>query len=228
MVWILVLVAVGALIYAPQWWAQRVIAQYSVPRVDIPQSGSEFAQSLIRHVELEAVGVQVAAPAQDHYDPRTREVRLSPSIHGGRSLAAVVIAAHEVGHAMQHQSGYWPLELRTKLVLLSAKLEKLGSIALIAMPILGLLTRNPRVSLLLGMVFIASMVSSVLVHLVTLPVELDASFKRALPYLRDVEYMREKDLDGAQQILLAAALTYVAQSLATLLNVWRWLRVLRR
>ena len=228
MLWFLALVVLGGLFYGPQWWAKRVITRHSVPRVDIPQSGSEFAHSLIRHVSLDSVEVDLAPPAQDHYDPTTRQVKLSPPVHSGRSLASVVIAAHEVGHAMQHQDGYWPLEMRTKLVKLSQKLERLGSFALIAMPVLGLVTRSPRVSAIMAMVFVVSMVACVLVHLITLPGELVASFNRALPYLRDVEYMRESDLKGAKQILWAAALTYVAQSLASLLNVWRWLRLLRR
>ena len=228
MLWVLVIVALGALLYAPQWWAKRVIAKYSVPRSDIPQSGAEFAQALIHYAALDAVEVDVAPPAQDHYDPTTREVRLSPMVHDERSLASVVIAAHEVGHAMQHQAGYWPLELRTKLVGLAQKLERLGSFALVLMPIVGLLTRNPKAALVLSGLFGASVISSVLVHLITLPVELDASFKRALPYLRDVAALREADLKGARQILWAAALTYVARSLSGLLNIWRWLRLLRR
>ena len=226
----LILVSLGlvGLLYGPQWWISRVLKRYSTPRVDIPQSGAEFAQSLIRHVQLPTTEVHKAPPNADHYDPTSKQVKLSPAIHDGRSLAAVAIAAHEVGHAMQHQSGYWPLEARTKLVGVAAKLEKAGSVAVLAIPVLGILSRNPKVTLPLVVVFVVGMLARVLVHLVTLPVEFDASFRRALPYLRQVEYMRDEDVAAAKEILLAAALTYVSQSLFTCLNLWRWLRVLRR
>jgi len=133
-----------------------------------------------------------------------------------------------VGHAIQHASNYWPLKMRTNLVGFATNLEKASSVILIAAPFAGLLTRNPRLPIFMTVFMVGSMLASTLIHLITLPVEFDASFKRAMPYLRDVKYLTESDIQAAKKILWACALTYVARSLATLLNVWRWLRVLRR
>ena len=228
MVLFIFIAALLVLIYLPSWWAKKVLKEYSVPRIDIRQSGSEFAISLLQHANIQDVEVKPGAPSQDHYDPISRNISLSPSIHSGHTLTAVVAAAHEVGHAIQHAQGYWLLETRTRLVLMAQKLEKVGSIVLIAAPFVGLLTRNPRVSLFMVIFMLGTVLASTLVHLVTLPMELDASFNRAMPYLKQVEYIHDKDLKGARKILIACALTYLASSLTSLLNVWRWLRILRR
>ncbi len=217
-----------ALIYLPSWWAQKVLQEHSAPRIDIRQNGAEFATSLLKHVEIEGVEVKPTGPAMDHYDPSTRQIGLSPDIHQGRTLTAIVAAAHEVGHAIQHAEGYWLLEARTRLVKLAHKLEQTGSIVLVAAPFVGLITRNPRVSILMAAFMLGTVLATTLVHLITLPMELDASFKKAMPYLEKVEYIHERDLKGAKKILTACALTYLATSLRSLLNIWRWLRILKR
>lgn len=228
MLWAFAIVILVAGIYVPGWWAKKVLTRHSTPRIDIPQSGSEFAQSLLSHVQLTTVRVKPTAPDQDHYDPSERTVCLSPIVHGGRNLTAIVAAAHEVGHAMQHAEGYWLLELRTRLVALAQRLEKVGSIVLVAAPFVGLFTRNPRVTIVMVMFMLGTMLASTLVHLITLPVELDASFKRALPYLEQADFMHDRDLVSARKILKACALTYLAGSMASLLNLFRWLRILKR
>ena len=227
---VMVVFAIGlfGLIYLPAWWAQRVLKEHSVPRIDIRQSGAEFAESLLNHVELKGVEITTTGPDMDHYDPTTRKIGLSPDIHQGRTLTAIVASAHEVGHAIQHAEGYWLLETRTRLVQFAQKLEKTGSIVLVAAPFVGLITRNPRVSLMMAAFMLGSVLATTLVHLVTLPMELDASFKRAMPHLKKVEYMHERDLTNARKILTACALTYLATSLRSLLDIWRWLRILKR
>lgn len=228
MIWVIFTAALFALIYIPSWWAQKVLQEYSTPRIDIRQSGAEFAESLLRHAQIKGVEVKPGAPSQDHYDPVARNISLSPAIHQGRTLTAVVAAAHEVGHAIQHAQGYWLLETRTRLVVFAQKFEKVGSVILVAAPFIGLITRNPRVSVLMVTFMLGTVLATTLVHLVTLPMELDASFKRAMPYLEKVEYLHERDLVGARKILKACALTYLAASLRSLLHVGRWLQILRR
>ena len=228
MVLVVFAVVLFGLIYLPSWWAQKVLQQYSVPRIDIRQSGAEFAASLLKHVEIENVEITTTGPAMDHYNPATRQIGLSPDIHQGRSLTAIVAAAHEVGHAIQHANGYWLLEARTRLVLLAQKLEKAGSSVLVAAPFVGLITRNPKVSVFMAAFMLGTVLATTLVHLLTLPMELDASFKKAMPYLKQVEYIHERDIASARKILIACALTYLATSLRSLLNIWRWLRILKR
>jgi Zn-dependent membrane protease YugP len=138
------------------------------------------------------------------------------------------VATHEVGHAVQDHLGYTPLYLRTRWVVAAQKAERLGVVFMIAIPVITALTRVPTVGILMFIAGMASLVLPVLIHLVTLPVEWDASFKRALPLLTAGDYIPEDDLPAARRILTACALTYVASALASLLNLWRWIRVLRR
>ena len=120
------------------------------------------------------------------------------------------------------------LNLRSRLVKTAVVAEKIGSMAMIGIPILTLVTRAPSVGVLMFMVAIGSMLISTLVHLVTLPVEWDASFSKALPVLKSGNYINEREVAATEKILKAAALTYVAGSLASLLNLWRWLAISRR
>ena len=99
---------------------------------------------------------------------------------------------------------------------------------MIAIPVITALTRVPTAGIFMFIAGMAILVLPVLIHLVTLPVEWDASFKRALPLLTAGDYIPEDDLPAARRILTACALTYVASALASLLNLWRWIRVLRR
>jgi Zn-dependent membrane protease YugP len=150
-----------------------------------------------------------------------------PVHFGGRSLAAVVVAAHEVGHAMQDATGYAPLIARTRLAKQAMRVEKFGSIVMLASPLAMLVLKSPHAVVLqiaLGLMILAS---TILMHAVTLPVEFDASFRRALPLLKAGGYVPTDDRRAARQILRAAAFTYVAAAGVSLLNVMRWLRILR-
>ncbi len=216
-----------ALVVGPSLWVRYVLKRYSRPREDFPGTGGELARHLLTRFGLEGVGVE-PTDAGDHYDPRAKAVRLSPANYEGRSLTAVAVAAHEVGHALQDASGYKPLHLRTRLVGLAANAERLGALFVFAVPVLGFVTRSPLGGLLMLALALASFGTGVLVHLATLPVEWDASFRRALPLLEEGGYISARDQRGARRILRAAALTYVSASAASLLNFWRWLAVLRR
>ena len=134
-------------------------------------------------------------------------------------------AAHEVGHAIQHQQGMWLLLLRTPLAKFAFYIEKLAQLALLSTPVfLTFIPGMARVSMLVAVI---GMLASTLVHVVTLPVEFNASFGKALPLLKQGGYLNQADYKAARKILLACALTYVASALASLLNVWRWLRFLK-
>jgi hypothetical protein len=132
-----------------------------------------------------------------------------------------------VGHALQDHQGYAPLAWRTRLVLLAQAAEKAGALLMLMIPVLMLATRRPASGLVGFAVGAAGFLAAALVHLVTLPVELDASYRRALPLLAGVG-LASRDLAPARRILTACALTYVAASLSGMLNLWRWLAVLRR
>jgi len=225
---IIVVVLIAGLVFWPSYWVKKVLTKYQKPDDLFPGTGGELAVHLLEQLKISGVSVEETNPGQDHYDPTAKAVRLSPDNFNGKSLTAITVAAHEVGHAMQHESGYWLFTLRHKLVHIAFITEKIGSMALVAMPFITLITRSPVAGgglLLLGLLGIAF---GTLVHLVTLPVEWDASFRRAMPVLVNGEYINDVYIKHARKILKAAAFTYVAGSLASLLNFYRWIAILRR
>jgi Zn-dependent membrane protease YugP len=216
------------IIFGPQLWAQYTFKRYAKPLARIPGSGSELARHLLDRFEMDHVKVETAQTDGDHYDPNDKAVRLSKSNFEDNSLTAIAVAAHEVGHAIQHHKGEKLLALRSRLVQTTTRVQKFGSAAILMMPVLILLSHNPRLGILMLVMGVASMFLGTLVHLVTLPVEIDASFGKALPILKEGGYIQVEDEKCVKRILKAAAFTYLAASLASLLNFWRWLAVLRR
>ena len=164
----------------------------------------------------------------DHYDPVAKTIRLTKERCGRKTLTAVVVAAHEIGHAIQDHIGYKPLKTRTRMIGTAQKVERIGAAVMVAVPLLAAVTRAPSVGVLMFVGGFATLCIPVLVHLLTLPTEFDASFNRALPMLTSGNYIPPEDIPAAKKILFACALTYVANSLIGLLNVWRWIRILRR
>jgi hypothetical protein len=223
---LLILAVVLTLAVLPQMWVRKVIARHSYERPDFPGTGGEFARHILDEMKLSHVRVE-ETNLGDHYDPDAKAVRLLPQHMNGRSLSAVVIAAHEAGHAMQDAIGYPPLAARTRLARQALRMEKVAAVVMLAVPLVVALAKTPHVVLIEVMVGVMIFALSILLHAVTLPVEFDASFGRALPVLRAGRYLDDKDMPAAKEILRAAALTYVAAAAISILDVMRWLRVLR-
>jgi len=221
------LILIFAIVFGPQYWVSHVLKKYSVQQDHFPGTGGELAEHLIEKYKLNDVKVEKTETG-DHYDPTDKTVRLTADKFDGKSLTAITVAAHEVGHAIQHQNNYPAFGLRQKIVSIAIGAEKLGAIAMIALPFMALISRSPRLGLIMFAVAIGSMLIGTLVHFITLPVEWDASFKRALPILKEGEYISAREMQHAHKILTAAALTYVSGSLASLLNLGRWIAILRR
>jgi Zn-dependent membrane protease YugP len=210
-------------------WVKRILRKYSEPadRYRDKGSGAELARHLLDRFGMEGVAVE-ETEAGDHFDPQARAVRLTADNYHGHSLTAITVAAHEVGHAIQDARGEKLFRSRQQLATLAMRAQQAGSVVLMAAPVVVVATRAPGLGLAFLGVAIGSMLIGTLVHLVTLPVELDASFGKALPVLEEGRYLHEGDLPHARRILKAAALTYVAASLGSLLNLGRWIAVLRR
>ena len=213
--------------WLPGWWVRRTMERYSEPADRYYGSGAQFARLLLDRHGLSTVLVE-ASERGDHYDPEARAVRLSPGNFSKHSLTAVTVAAHEVGHAIQHAEGYAPLRTREHLVRLASVGQRLGAMMMVAVPVITVITRHPAPGLIFIVAGLVSMGLAAVVHLLTLPTELDASFNRALPILEKGQYLHESDYPHARRILEAAALTYIGQSLMSLLNIAAWVRFLRR
>lgn len=228
MIWLVALGALLAVLIGPGVWVRHVLRKYSLPadRYRASGTGADLARHLLDRFELRDVKVE-ATPQGDHYDPLARAVRLAAAHHDGASLTAITVAAHEVGHALQHARGERLFRTRQHLAQLALTAQRTAGLLLIAAPVIMAVTRVPQAGLMFIVLAVSSASLGTLVHLVTLPVELDASFGKALPLLAD-GVLEPQDLPHARRILRAAALTYVAGSLSSLLNLARWLAVLRR
>ena len=216
---ILLLPAMAFAMWA-QWKVQSTFAEYSRVRASNGLTGRDMARQIMMRNGVSDVQVEaVDGMLSDHYDPRSRTVRLSSPNFAGDSISSIAVAAHEVGHVLQHQQGYMPLQLRSGI----APVVGIASTAAMPLFLIGLFIgpRMPFSGLLmdLGVVFFAG---AVLFHLVTLPVEFDAS-KRALAELTSTGAVLPQEVAGAKKVLDAAALTYVAAAAMAALQLVRLL-----
>jgi Zn-dependent membrane protease YugP len=214
-------------VIGPGLWVSSVMKRYHYPQNRYPKTGAEAARELLDAVALPKVRTEVTEKG-DHYDPIEKVVRLSKENFHGRSLTALTVAAHEVGHAIQDADGFAALRLRTHLVRWVGPIEKIGAGAMIAAPLAAALLGAPRLGVLAFLGGMLVLASGVVVHALTLPTELDASFRCALPLVRARGLLRKEDMPRAHQLLTAAALTYVSGALMSLLNIARWWAILRR
>jgi len=184
-------------------------------------TGARAARVLLDGAGLADVGIEVAGSRlSDHYDPRSRTLTLSPEVGNSNSLAAVGVAAHEAGHAMQHADGYVPFKFRSALVPVANVGTNFGFILFFV----GLAFFRSGLLMNIGILLYAA---AVLFTLVTLPVELNAS-RRAMAQLSDRSILVADELTGAKKVLNAAALTYVAAALMAILQLVRLILISRR
>lgn len=219
---IILIPAILVSMYA-QFKIQSAYSQWSQVRAASGVSGAMVARELLRQAGIYDVEVEmIQGHLTDHYDPRSKKLRLSPEVYNGSSIAALGIAAHETGHAVQHDVGYYPLALRNSLV----PVANLGSNLAFPLIIIGLLLGSPALAIWGVYAFTAV----VLFQLVTLPVEFNAS-SRAVALLEGSGFITRNEVKPTKAVLNAAALTYVAAALTAVLNLVRLLiiaGVLRR
>ena len=225
---VLLTLLVLVIVFGPRIWVALVMRWHSEPVPGMPGTGGELAEHLVASLKLDGVDVELTNSAGDHYDPATRTVRLSPTVYEGKSLTAVAVAAHEVGHAIQHHRDDRRLRLRTQLAPLVHRIGQLSVAAAYLAPVVGVLTRHPVPFSFLLVLGLVGLVARVALHLVTLPTEWDASFGKALPILTQGEYIAPNEERAVRRVLRAAALTYFAAALADVLNLARWLTILLR
>lgn len=185
-------------------------------------TGAQVAQQMLQNAGIYDVSVQrVAGHLTDHYDPRTKTLRLSQSVYDSTSVAALGVAAHETGHAIQHDVGYAPLALRSFFV----PLANFGSRLAIPLIIIGFLFSGGGSTLVtLGILFFSL---SVAFTIITLPVEFNAS-TRAIRLLVDDGFLDSDEIGGAKKVLSAAAMTYVAAAFAAVAQLLRLIAIFGR
>jgi uncharacterized protein len=222
----LAVIFVLLLVFGPQFWVQYAMKKHGEERPDLPGTGGELARHLLDEAGLQSVAVEETEMG-DHYDPEDRVVRLMPQNIAGKSVTAVAIAAHEVAHAVQHAREEPGFMRRMSVIGNIIWIDRIATIILLSAPLLAVVIKAPI--LLLGQIALGVVLLMVRVaaHLVTLPIEYDASFRKALPVLQQGGYLTEADLPAARHVLKAAAWTYVAAAMATLLDIARWFRIIR-
>jgi hypothetical protein len=203
-------------------WAQarvqKAFNSYSRIRARSGVTGAEVARDILGRSGLSNVKIeQIPGKLQDHYDPRVKTLRLSPQVYGSSSLAALGVAAHEAGHAIQHDENYVPLAIRSSLV----PVASFGSRLAFPLFLIGLIFSETGLSWLMT-VGIWLFVAAVAFSIATLPVEYDAS-RRALALLAQGGYVAKDELPYTKEVLSAAGMTYLASTAVALTQLLRLL-----
>jgi Zn-dependent membrane protease YugP len=226
MIYLLLLCLVLILAYGPSLWVRYILRKYSTPIADMPGTGAELATHLIERFELKEVRVKMGSAGENYYSPDEKIVCLSPDVFAGKSLTAVAVAAHEVGHAIQFNNDEAVTKLRQRYLGKAAIIKRAGSMILMSIPLLTIVLKSPVIMFLGVAAGLLTMLVSVLMYAAILPEEYDASYNKALPILAQ-GYLPEEHMFAAKRILKACALTYVAAALADILSLWRWFRMIR-
>ena len=205
-------------------WAQSKVqgtfSRYQKVRSDSGYTGAEVARRILDDNGLSNVRVEhVKGALTDHYDPREQVVRLSDSVYGSNSIAALGVAAHETGHAVQHATGYGPLNLRNAII----PVTQFGSRLSMPLILIGFLL-NFESLIGIGILCFATVT---LFQLITLPVEFDAS-ARAMRTLDGEHILRDEEVPQARKVLTAAALTYVAALIVSAAQLLRFVLIMNR
>ncbi len=220
-----VLVLIGLLISLwASWNVKSTFRRYQNTRNSRGLTAAQVVRQILDDNGLYQIRIErVSGNLTDHYDPKGNVIRLSDSVHDSTSVAAIGVAAHECGHAVQHAVNYFPMQIRSAII----PVTQLGSRLWYIVFVLGLIFSNSYAGMLLRMIGILLFSLIVLFQLVTLPVEFNAS-RRAMQTLESRYILADEELSGARKVLTAAALTYVAALLGSILQLIRLLGVSKR
>lgn len=211
------------LIILPQLWVRSILNKYTHEESSLGKTGRDVAKDILNRNGLSHVRVE-ETHIGDHYDPKDKAVRLSSNFFHGTSLAAVTVAAHECGHAIQDAENYGFMKLRTAVTPV-IQVCQFGPYLLVFSLMLTAFLASPiwKLTALLGLLMYCGIF---FFQLITLPVELDASFARAVLVLEGSGYISNDEKENAKKILQACAFTYVAAALFSLVEILRWTLIL--
>ncbi|MCA9806700.1 MAG: zinc metallopeptidase [Cyanobacteria bacterium HKST-UBA06] len=218
--WLMMMLVGLPLIFLPQWWVKSTVAKWQQVPAQEGLSGAQVARDILQRHGIHDVSVEATAGfLSDHYDPKDKTVRLSEDNYHGSSITAAAIAAHEVGHAIQHNHGFFPVVIRSSMV----PLVNLGSqfgpmLIMFSLLLMFMNLLAPDMALLIAWTGVIGFAMAVAFHFVTLPVEIDASL-RAVKILKNEHYLNPGEMGGANAVLIAAASTYVATALYSLMQL---------
>ena len=204
-------------LFLPSIWVNYVLRKNNNPLPDMPFTGNELGLKILQENKLENVLIEPIKQI-DHYNPLEKKVNISEDKLYKKSITSIAVVAHEIGHAIQDKENYKPLLLRQKLIEKTIIFQRLGSFLLIiGLPSIFAITKSPFITFLAAIIIMGCLSTNVLIHLITLPVEFDASFKRALPILQ--KYVPKHNMRQCRSVLRAAAFTYLAQSIVSIFRL---------
>ena len=204
-------------LFLPSIWVNYVLRKNNEILPDMPFTGNQLGQKLLQENKLENVLIEPIKQV-DHYNPLKKKVHISEDKLHKKSITSIAVVAHEIGHAIQDKENYKPLLLRQKLIEKTMIFQRIGSFLLIiGLPSIFAITKSPFITFIAAIIIMGCLSTNVLIHLITLPVEFDASFKRALPILQ--KYVPKENMRQCRSVLRAAAFTYLAQSIVSIFRL---------
>ena len=202
--------------FIPSLWVNYILKKNNKVLEEMPFTGSELGHKILRDQKLSNVLIE-KTNLVDHYNPINKKINITEDKYNKKSITAISVVAHEAGHAIQDKMNYQPLKLRQKLIEKTIIFQRFGSLLLIiGLPSVFAVTKNPFITLIAAIIIMGALTSNTLIHLITLPVEIDAS-KRALNILK--KYVPKENMKSCKSVLRAAALTYLAQSIISIFRL---------
>ena len=203
--------------FIPSLWVNYILKKYNKILPDMPFTGKELGNKILEEQKLKNVSINPIKQL-DHYNPIDKKIHISDDKLNKKSITSIAVVAHEIGHAIQDKENYKPLKLRQSLIERTMVFQRIGSFLLIiGLPSIFAFTKSPFITFIAALVIMGCLTTNVLIHLITLPVEFDASFKRALPIL--TKYVPRENMYQCKSVLRAAALTYLAQSIVSIFRL---------
>jgi len=203
--------------FIPSLWVNYILKKYNKILPNMPFTGKELGNKILEEQKLNNVSINPIKQL-DHYNPIDKKIHISDDKLNKKSITSISVVAHEIGHAIQDKENYKPLKLRQSLIERTMIFQRIGSFLLIiGLPSIFAFTKSPFITFIAALVIMGCLTTNVLIHLITLPVEFDASFKRALPIL--TKYVPKENMYQCKSVLRAAALTYLAQSIVSIFRL---------
>ena len=205
------------ILFLPNLWVNYVLKKNNEILPDMPFTGKELGNRILKELKINNVTIH-SIKQLDHYNPIEKKVHISENKIDKKSITSISVVVHEIGHAIQDKENYKPLILRQKLIEKTMIFQRLGSFLLIiGLPSIFAFTKSPLITFIAAILIMGCLSTNVLIHLITLPVEFDASFKRALPILK--KYVPNENMKQCKSVLRAAAFTYLAQSIISIFRL---------
>ena len=204
-------------LFLPNIWVNYILKNNNKNLPDMPFTGKQLGIKILEEQKIYNVSIEPIKQL-DHYNPIKKKIHIGEDKLNKKSITSIAVVAHEIGHAIQDKENYKPLIMRQKLIEKTMIFQRLGSFLLIiGLPSIFAFTKSPLITFIAAIIIMGCLSTNVLIHLITLPVEFDASFKRALPILE--KYVPKENMKQCRSVLRAAALTYLSQSIVSVFRL---------